>query len=392
MSKAKTVFTGAIVLYFIIGLEFLIMISPFAGLFYSVFNPLLIAAGSHPPTRWLSAFFLPHMVVPPSALLQYIRILGSVLLVLGMATFLVCAVQVYAHKLLRKGAALKGLYAVIRHPQYLALGMTGLGLSILWPRFLIVVLWLVMMILYYLLAVDEERRMLKAYPETYAAYRERTGMFLPRNFEQRVIPRTGAGKAASFILVWVLVLGGAFALRAYTVNHLPVWTDGNVVALAINPADVLMMEHRLPDILNLPVVQARLKTGQRYLIYFLPPNYIMQGLIADTGGEWRLYKQHHTVQMITDWIFHPFGHLIEGHGMHPAPGASGHLVAQGLERRLVFVKVSGTTGQTPLDVFAIGAERSPQFLLDVQVHALTIQDVKDLPQNTAWVNVPTPIF
>lgn len=390
MNKSKALFSGAIVLYFIIALEFLIMISPFAGFFYSVFNPLLVAADKYPATRWLSAFFLPHMVVPPDALLKSIRILGSILLVVGMVVFLVCAVQVYAHKLLKKGAALKGLYAVLRHPQYLALGMAGLGLSILWPRFLVVVLWLVMMLLYSLLAADEERRMLKAYPETYAAYREKTGMFLPRSIEQRVMPRTTAGKAASFLLVWALVLGGAFALRAYTVGHLPVWTDGNVVALAVNPDDVLMMEHRLPDILSLPEVRARVKTGQRYLIYFLPPNYIMQGLIADTGGEWRLYKQHHTMQMITDWILHPFGHLTEGgHAMH---SASGPAMASEEERRLVFVAISRTPGQEPLGVFAIGAERSPQFMLDVDVHTLTIRDVKDLPKDTAWADVPTPVF
>ena len=390
MKKSKALFSSAIVLYFIIALEFLIMISPFAGLFYSVFNPLLVAAESHPATRWLSAFFLPHMVVPPNALLQFIRILGSVLLVLGMATFLVCAVQVYAHKLLRQGAALKGLYAVIRHPQYLALGLTGLGLSILWPRFLVVVLWLVMMLLYYLLAVDEERRMLKAYPETYAVYRERTGMFLPRSLEQRLMPRTRAGKAVGVFLVWALVIGGAFALRAYTVSRLPVWTDNNVVALAINPDDNLMMEHRLPDILNLPEVRTRMKTGQQYLVYFLPPNYIMQGLIADTGGEWRLYKQHHTMQMITDWILHPFGHLTEGgHAMHSASGVA---KASGEERRLVFVTISGPPNQRLLDAFAIGTERSPQFLLDVHVHTLAIQAVKDLPKDSAWANVPTPVF
>ncbi|MFI5340598.1 MAG: methyltransferase family protein [Candidatus Methylomirabilales bacterium] len=390
MEKSKALFSSAIVLYFIIALEFLIMISPFAGLFYSVFNPLLVAAGRYPATRWLSAFFLPHMVVPPDALLQFIRVLGSVLLVVGMVVFLACAVQVYAHKLLKKGAALKGLYAVLRHPQYLALGMAGLGLSILWPRFLVVVLWLVMMLLYSRLAVDEERRMLKAYPETYAAYREKTGMFLPRSIEQRVMPRTTAGKAASFVLVWALVLGGAFALRAYTVGHLPVWTDGNVVALAVNPDDVLMMEHRLPDILSLPEVRARVEAGQRYLVYFLPPNYIMQGLVADTGGEWRLYKQHHTVQMITDWILHPFGHLTGGgHAMHPA---SGPAIASGQERRLVFVAISGAPGQEPLEVFAIGAERSPQFMLDVDVHTLTIREVKDLPKDTAWADVPTPVF
>ena len=38
MKKSKALFNSAIVLYFIIALEFLIMISPFAGFFYSVFS------------------------------------------------------------------------------------------------------------------------------------------------------------------------------------------------------------------------------------------------------------------------------------------------------------------------------------------------------------------
>jgi hypothetical protein len=215
-------------------------------------------------------------------------------------------------------------------------------------------------------------------------------MFLPRSIEQRVMPETATGKTASFALVCALVLGGAFALRAYTVGHLRVWTAGSVVALAVNPDDVPMMEHRLPEILNLPEVGARVKAGQRYLVYFLPPNYIMQGLIADTGGEWRLYKQHHTVQMITDWILHPFGHLTGGgHAMH---SASSPAMATGEERRLVFVTISGQPDQQPLDAFAIGAERSPQFMLDLDVHTLTVRDVKDLPRDTAWADVPTPAF
>ena len=392
MEKSKALFSSAIVLYFIIALEFLIMISPFAGLFYSVFNPLLVAADRYPATRWLSAFFLPHMVVPPDALLQFIRVLGSVLFLVGMAVFLGCALQVYAHKLLRKGAARRGLYSVLRHPQYLGLGIAGLGLAILWPRFLVVVLWLVMMLLYYLLAVDEERRMLKAYPETYAAYRETTGMFLPLSIERRVLPNSAAGKAAGLVLVWALVLGGAFALRAYTVRHLPLWTDANVVALAVNPDDAAMMDHRLPEVLHLPEVVARMKAGQQYLVYFLPPNYIMQGLIADTGGEWRLYKQHHTVSMITNWILHPFGHLTEGHVMHSPSGPAAHPMPGGMERRLVFVQVSGMAGQKPFDFFGIGVERSPQFMMDVDIHTLAIQNLQDLPMETAWANVPTPVF
>jgi protein-S-isoprenylcysteine O-methyltransferase Ste14 len=392
MQKSKALFNSAIVLYFVIALEFLIMISPFAGFFYSVFNPVLIAADRYPATQWLSAFFLPHMVVPPDALLKFIRVMGSVLLVTGVAVFLFCAIQVYAHKLLKKGAALWGLYTVLRHPQYLGLGVAGLGLAILWPRFLILLLWLAMLLLYYLLAVDEERRMLRTYPETYAPYMEKTGMFLPRQLERRLLLASGVGKGAAFLLIVALVLGGAFALRAYTVRHLALWSDTNVVAVAVNPADAPMMDHRLPDVLRLPEVRTRTTEGKRYLVYFLPANYIMQGLIADTGGEWRLYKQHHTIAMIADWILNPFGHLTEGHVMHSASGAAAHPMAGGMERRLVFVEVSGAASREPFDVFAIGVERSPQFMLDVDIHTLAIQNLKDLPRETAWAHVPTPVF
>jgi hypothetical protein len=51
MQKPQAVFTSAIVLYFIIALEFVIMISPFAGFFYSVFNPLLVTADRYPTRR-----------------------------------------------------------------------------------------------------------------------------------------------------------------------------------------------------------------------------------------------------------------------------------------------------------------------------------------------------
>jgi hypothetical protein len=96
--------------------------------------------------------------------------------------------------------------------------------------------------------------------------------------------------------------------------------------------------------------------------------------------------------MITDWILNPFGHLTEGHTMHSASGAAAHPAGGGMERRLVFVEVSGAAGQKPFDVFGIGVERSPQFMLDVDIHTLAIQNLKDLPRETAWVNVPTPVF
>lgn len=393
MNKTKVIFNSAIVLYFIIGLEILIMISPFAGFFYSVFNPFLLEIAKYPSTKWLSSFFLPHMVVPPDDFLKFVRIMGSVLFVLGMAIFSICAIQVYANKFLKKGTALKGLYSVIRHPQYVGLGVAGVGLSILWPRFLVPVLWLVMILLYYLLSKDEERRMLKQYPDTYRAYMEKTGMFLPRRLERIVMPVGAIGKLAVFTLIVALTIGGAFFLRDYTVRHLPIWADANVAALAITPNDMQMMEHRMPDILGMDEVKTRLRDDERYLVYFLPAAYIMQGLIADTGGDWKLYKQHHTFSMITDWIFHPFRHLTEGHrAMHGVTGHAGHDMSAGIVRRLVFLKIENVPTDKPYDLLSINAKRSPQFMVDVEVHGLSLLELKDLPKETGWGTVPTPVF
>jgi protein-S-isoprenylcysteine O-methyltransferase Ste14 len=393
MNKTRALGNSAIVLYFIIGLEIMIMISPFAGFFYSVFNPFLLETAKYPATKWLSSFFLPHMVVPPDDFLKFIRIMGSVLFVSGMAGFLICAFQVYASKFLKKGTALKGLYSVIRHPQYVMLGIAGIGLSILWPRFLVVVLWLVMVLLYYFLSRDEERRMLKDYPETYTDYMQKTGMFLPKRIESRAAPSSVFGAAALFIALSAITIGGAFFLRDYTVEHLPIWTDANVSALAIIPDDMMRLEHRMPDILSLEEVRTHLKEGEHYLVYFLPANYIMQGLIADTGGDWKLYKQHHTVSMITDWIFHPFRHLTEGHhGSHGMPGHSAQGVNDGVVRRLLFLRIENVAVDRPADLLSINARRVPVMMLDVELHNMTVLDFKELPQDTGWGTVPTPVF
>jgi hypothetical protein len=333
------------------------------------------------------------MVVPPDDFLKLIRIKGSVLFVAGMVVFIACAFQVYANKLLKKGPSLKGLYSIIRHPQYVGLAVAGIGLSILWPRFLVLVLWLVMILLYYFLSKDEERRMLKDHPETYKEYMENTGMFLPKRIEKYVAPSGLAARTVVFILIAVCTIGGAFFLRNYTLKHLVLWTDTNIAALAIIPEDLPKMEHRMPDILALNEVKARLNKNEHYLVYFLPANYIMQGLIADTGGEWKLYKQHHAISMITDWIFHPFSHLTEGHhAMHSASGHAGHELNMGIVRRLVFLNISDVPIDKPYDLLSIYAKRSPQFMMDIEVHSLTILDLKDLPKDTGWGTVPTPVF
>ena len=399
--SSRPIIGGVIALYFVIALEVLIMISPFAAFFYAAFNPILLFLARWPSTHWLSAFFLPHMVMPPDLVLKAVRVAGSVLFVGGTLVFLLCAGQVYYKKLARRGPALGGLYRWIRHPQYLALAVAGVGLAILWPRFLTVALWAVMVALYYLLARDEERRMVAQFGDQYRDYVERTGMFVPRLFDRLLaripFPRhTLLRVTAVFVLTFGLLVGAAFALRAYTVARLPLWSDGHVAVLPILTADDVMLRHRMADVLRLPEVESRLQRGSGAILgYVVPREYIMQGMIADTDPAWRIYEHHQTFAMITDWIIHPFRHLEGGHSMvhHAMSGSGTGTPSSPTVRRLIFLRVqTGGTTESPASLFSIDASRRPQFFVDVDFHTLEMLQVKDLGPGTGWGFVPTPMF
>jgi protein-S-isoprenylcysteine O-methyltransferase Ste14 len=399
---------GAIFLSFIVGLEIVIMISPFAFFFYAAFNPFLLALNQSSMTRWLTAFFLPHMIIPPDQALTVVRILGSVFFVAGMLIFLVCAVQVYMGKFLKKGVATKGFYTIIRHPQYLGLGLAALGLAIMWPRFLTLTLFAVMLFLYYLLAKDEERRMINRFGESYIAYMNRTGMFLPHFIERAFTgnpkpqQRLSIGKAiAIFLVLLVMTVGSGFILRAYTVHHLPLEQVNRVDVITITKEDLMTAKQLLPSVLQDPAIASKLQMvenskGQRLLAYFIPIDYVMQGMIAHTGQEWKLFEQHKTIGMITEYIFHPFSHLTEGHAHHP--GMQAHNLSMhdspSMKRRIIFIELSAGNKEltSPFDDFDINITREPLFFVDVHLHTGEILQVQDAPAGSGWGTVPTPMF
>jgi hypothetical protein len=342
------------------------------------------------------------MVVTSDPALMVIRVLGSVAFVLGAAVFLVCAGQIYVGRLFRTGPATRGLYTVIRHPQYLGLAVSGLGLAILWPRFLTLVLLAVMMFLYYLLARDEERRMLARFGDAYRRYMERTGMFLPRRPRPRPEPpRALTARRGLAILVGLLVLsvGSGFVARAYTIRHLPLDSVGPVDVITITPGDLESARELLPGVLKDPAVAGKLGAARdhpgRVLAYVIPIDYTMQGMIADTGEEWKLFSRHTTARMITDYVLHPVAHLAEG---HHHPGDMGHGAAMhespALKRRIIFVDLSvrGRPLESPADDFGIAVTRRPLFFVDVHLHTGEILALRDTPAGSGWGTVPTPLF
>ncbi len=291
-------------------------------------------------------------------------------------------------------------------------------MAILWPRFVVLVSLSVMFVLYYYLAKDEERRMLSRYGDSYAAYMASTGMFLPR-FLERIIPSAPRALANSRwrhvavpVLTLLVVVGVGFLCREVTLRSLPFENVGNLSLVSILPEDNSVdygIAQAIADGTN-DSLRAIMKPDKDYLGYVMPPDYIMQGMIANTGSSFHLFKQHNTVNLITDWVLHPFAHLRRSpaahmakmHNVDPAV-ARRHHCPLGIDdatldcstcpyRRVILVEVDprGSKRLVGSETLSIGAPRIPVAYLDINVQTGEIIDSKPVEAATAWTGVPTP--
>lgn len=200
--------------YFLITLEMIFMVTPFALYYYSAYAPFLSGAACVPGLAWLPAFFLPHLstdIVPS---------VGGLILLVGIGGFLIGAFQIYYAKFRKRGVVASGLYKRVRHPQYFFLGVAGLGLLIVWPRFISLVIYVNILWFYYLLARSEEERMRSRYGDLYGEPMRAIPMFLPGDPGGR-LARLLFGWArnrrlrlfAIYCVSLAAAVGAAFALR-----------------------------------------------------------------------------------------------------------------------------------------------------------------------------------
>jgi len=209
-----------ILLYAASTLEMIIMVTPFAAYFYSVYTPLFHGLEQSAATAWLPQFFLPHLAHTRLALFRGINWLGAILALVGIVGFFACAVQLYYGKFIKKQLVSGGLYGRIRHPQYLLLMIGGAGFLLLWPRFFILVTYLMMLGLYYMLARHEEETLKERYGSTTHDYLARVPMFNPFSGPRQHTP----APRARVLTVWLAIVAAslltAFGLRALAVSQL----------------------------------------------------------------------------------------------------------------------------------------------------------------------------
>ena len=131
-----------------------------------------------------------------------------------------------------------GIYNVIRHPQYVALAIMGLGLLMVWPRFTVLIMFVSMLFVYYWLASKEEQECEEKFGESYLAYKAETSMFIPGKFSLifPVFPEAGVKRFAFGLGFYLMVLsvsvGAAFGLRAYSISRLAVHYSENSATIS----------------------------------------------------------------------------------------------------------------------------------------------------------------
>jgi protein-S-isoprenylcysteine O-methyltransferase Ste14 len=357
--------------YAVFVFEILFMISPAALYFYSVYGPTLAFLDRSPLTAWLTQFFLPHISVTASPVLNALPELGGVLLLSGTLLFLLGAVPLYWAKLIGRGAVTGGIYRLIRHPQYLGLAIMGLGALLIWPRFLVLVSFVTMVFLYGVLARWEEEQCLARYGESYRAYQAKTGMFLPRAFSlglPRLLPASGFGRAVTGVALFVATMGlsvaAAFAVRGYSLSQIAaIYRDDEAILSPARLTDVELDAAYLTAVGDEAVRTAldAVKPGKR-LVYVVPRDWYLPDLPIEIA---------------------------------PPSGASPHgsAVFDRSHYKVLFARArSHDPTATGRDIVKLAYGLDPIIVARVDIAARKITAVQNPPAHVYWGDIPTPTF
>jgi protein-S-isoprenylcysteine O-methyltransferase Ste14 len=104
-----------------------------------------------------------------------VMVLSSLIILLGL--WLIIGGWQKIHK--SKRLVVDGIYARVRHPQYLGILLITSAFLIQWPTLPTLAMWPILVVMYYRLAKAEEHEMEIEFADEYLEYKRRVPMFLP---------------------------------------------------------------------------------------------------------------------------------------------------------------------------------------------------------------------
>ena len=364
-------FTGlaTLAIYTFVAFEFLFMIMPFLALaYYPAYGGMLAWLADSPWTAGLTGFFLPHFSKTDDALMDSLGAYGRWTALVGIVLFFISAVPLYFSKLFLRKEVTGGLYAWIRHPQYLAFTVIGVGLLLTWPRFIALYALVTMMFAYVALARHEERDCLDKFGESYAAYMKKTGAFLPKWIPTpNLVPRNASAKRWIITYAIAMMLAGVTgaALREHAIHH---------ISAVYNPREVILSPARLSDAELLAAHKVAISDSrvQEFLsvedtpriTYVLPQEWYMPDLPID-----------------------PLDYVRE-HGGH---GANADFDRSKLQ--VLFATADTFSPKSEgKSILRRAHSITPLTIVDIDVAASTVEQVLEPPPHTVWGDFPMPLF
>ena len=273
--------------YLSITLEMLFMVTPFALYYYAAYAPFLSASSNLRALAWLPAFFLPHLST------EIVPSVGGLIFLGGLVGFLLGALQVYYSKFRQRGVVKRGFYKKVRHPQYLFLAVSGLGLLMVWPRFIVLIIYVHVLWFYYLLARGEEERMQSSYGDLYREPMKKTSMFIPGEPGRHLVQLLFgwiSGRRLRLLVTYcaslVAAIGMAFGLRQLSLRlttHLDL-PDEKMAAVSFISSNEAQLRGLIQSVRNEPEVQdRRTREGGWFLVLATEGKRSVMHVMIDAG-------------------------------------------------------------------------------------------------------------
>lgn len=196
-----TVFLGTWAIYAPL---LMLIIAPMAAALFPSFALMVVLRWVLYP--WIGAGYLPlygsvicDVVMPP------LIAIGFAIAIVGLAHI--------AKGVKGKYLVTDGLYATVRHPQYLGIAIWALGFALWGSSYIDCVVWFTLVYSFALLALREEKRLEKQFGADYLAYRRKVPFMLPlRHSDRMSLPTAGWARAISLAGIYVVGVTGIMAM------------------------------------------------------------------------------------------------------------------------------------------------------------------------------------
>ena len=379
-SKKSKLLNLAWVPYTIILFEMLYMATPFAAFFYSVYQFPLRFLNENPVTAWLIQTILPHFVETNSKFLHLLINAGWLLMAIGSGVFTIGFVQIYYTKLTKKAAVTGGIYTIIRHPQYAAWILFGFGMSLVWSRLIVWILFVSMLFIYYFLAKAEERECMEKYPESYPPYYKKTGMFFPKLFGfERIgfrFPKNAFMRGATFMLIYAAAVSItvfiAVALRNHTISRMSTTYGEDYMAVSVSYISPEItkktVDIMLADSTAREEISKVFNEGDAKVFYVMPYSWILPEL-----GMASELSDHHNPQANSS---------SHGNAEDMAPLKKRVLVSHAL-----LIHKTEASG-----ILKYMKQQIPKLYIDIDIEKGKVIGISAPPKKGIYSDIPVPLF